>query len=110
MTTQWFFDSINKKACQDETKYLLPMTENARNALLHPANLTRLDISRLSPALRRSHLMKLTGVEPVPGLTQPLDRETTSKSHRAPKLIQPTAPHVVCVSYFYYLIVYLLTI
>jgi len=98
VTTQWFFDSINKKACQDETKYFVPMSEAARSALLHPANITRMDISRLSPALRRTHLMKLTGAsDPISNLSasvHPTLRPPQSRSKKVFNLKTAHGPHV----------------
>jgi len=59
VSIQWFFDSINLQVCADETQYFLPMSEATRQALFNPLSTSPRDLNRLSPALRKKHLMQL---------------------------------------------------
>jgi len=52
--TSWFYDSIKKKSCQDETMYYLP--EPTKRDLLSVNNYH--ELNRLSPTLRRKHIQK----------------------------------------------------
>jgi len=52
--TSWFYDSIKKKICQDETSYYLP--EPTKRDLLSVNNYH--ELNRLSPTLRRKHIQK----------------------------------------------------
>lgn len=58
VTTQWFFDSINYQTCSDETKHFHPLSDYQRERLFNPLCSSR-DLNRLSPALRRKHLLAL---------------------------------------------------
>jgi len=59
VSIHWFFDSINLQVCADETRYFLPMSEATRQALFNPLSTSPRDLNRLSPALRKKHLMQL---------------------------------------------------
>jgi len=54
-----FFGLINLQVCADETRYFLPMSEATRQALFNPLSTSPRDLNRLSPALRKKHLMQL---------------------------------------------------
>jgi len=75
VTTQWFFDSINAYRCMDERLYLVPMTDEKRDALFSPTSTSITDIARLSPALRRRHLHELQQPQP------PLPQSSMKTSH-----------------------------
>jgi len=53
--TEWFYDSIKKKICQDETIYYLP--EPSKRDLSLSVNNYH-ELNRLSPTLRRKHIQK----------------------------------------------------
>jgi len=59
VTPSWFFDSINSQRGMDERLYLVPLSAEKREELFSPNNMTVNDIDRLSPALRRRHLVEL---------------------------------------------------
>jgi hypothetical protein len=59
VSIHWFFDSINLQVCADETRYFVPMSEATRQALFNPLSTSPRDLNRLSPALRKKHLMQL---------------------------------------------------
>lgn len=59
ISVDWFFDSINEQRCLDENNYILNMSEATKKALFSPAATSSRDLSRLSPALRKKHLMQL---------------------------------------------------
>uniref|UniRef100_A0A6B2L5Y0 BRCT domain-containing protein n=1 Tax=Arcella intermedia TaxID=1963864 RepID=A0A6B2L5Y0_9EUKA len=96
VSVEWFFDSINMKVCADETRYFLPMTNARRQALLNPLSISPRDLSRLSPALRKKHLMQLYNRNlprgfsinvPIPN--QPVPLLTPKKLSVLPKLSRP---------------------
>jgi hypothetical protein len=53
--TAWFYDSIKKKICQDETAYYLP--EPSKRDLSLSVNNYH-ELNRLSPTLRKKHIQK----------------------------------------------------
>jgi hypothetical protein len=71
VSIHWFFDSINLQVCADETRYFLPMSEATRQALFNPLSTSPRDLNRLSPALRKKHLMQLHRKRRSPATTHP---------------------------------------
>jgi len=59
VTVQWFLESINTQKCVDETKHFHPLDGHQRKRLFNPLCTSTRDLNRLSPALRRKHLMAL---------------------------------------------------
>jgi len=55
--TTWFYETIKKRTCQDETLHYLP--EPTKRDLLSVNNYH--ELNRLSPTLRRKHIQKNTG-------------------------------------------------
>jgi hypothetical protein len=73
VSIHWFFDSINLQVCADETRYFLPMSEATRQALFNPLATSARDLNRLSPALRKKHLMQLHRKRRTPTSAHPYD-------------------------------------
>jgi len=73
VSIHWFFDSINLQVCADETRYFLPMSEATRQALFNPLSTSPRDLNRLSPALRKKHLMQLHRKRRTPTSSHPYD-------------------------------------
>ena len=92
VSTQWFFDSINKKACQDEAKYHVPISEATKKALFHPANVTPLDLSRLSLPMRRRHLMQLVRGAPEEPMSPSPSMDLTLRRIPRPPTTRPRVP------------------
>jgi hypothetical protein len=53
VSLEWFLESINYQGCVDETRYFLPIDDEAKQKLLTPSIK---DINRLTPTLRRRYL------------------------------------------------------